>query len=366
MTSIATTLARFAADIRFEDLPPDVVAESKRILLDSLGCALAAVDLDKGRIGIEFAGILGGERRDGDDPRLGPAVVDLRGGLRQRRADQRPRLRRHPAPGPRLSLRPARRAGRGRGGPRLGPGPRAGRGHRPRDVQPLRQGDGLHPRRGGRRVPDAARPRLHQHHLGATAGDAAAPRRRRRDGPRPRHRGRHHAGQLAPLLARGHPGRDHQVHDGGPGYAGGADGRAHGVPRPPGRPGRVRRRRVRLPALHRLGALATRAARRRDRPGLALPARELVQGLSPLPGARPHRPARRHPGREWDRDVGDRGRPRLGRGPRRAGLLDHQGDQRSGGRAVQHRPRLGRGRAASPTARRGSRPRSCSRPTCSA
>lgn len=59
MTSIATTLARFAADIRFEDLPPDVVAESKRILLDSLGCALAAVNLDKGRIGIEFAGILG-------------------------------------------------------------------------------------------------------------------------------------------------------------------------------------------------------------------------------------------------------------------------------------------------------------------
>jgi len=47
MTSIATTLARFAADIRFEDLPPDVVTESKRILLDSLGCALAAVDLDK-------------------------------------------------------------------------------------------------------------------------------------------------------------------------------------------------------------------------------------------------------------------------------------------------------------------------------
>ena len=59
MTSIATTLARFAADIRFEDLPPDVVTESKRILLNSLGCALAAVDLDKGRIGIEFAGILG-------------------------------------------------------------------------------------------------------------------------------------------------------------------------------------------------------------------------------------------------------------------------------------------------------------------
>ena len=62
MTSIATTLAHFAADTRFEDLPPDVVAESKRILLDFLGCALAAVDLDKGRIGIEFAGILGGER----------------------------------------------------------------------------------------------------------------------------------------------------------------------------------------------------------------------------------------------------------------------------------------------------------------
>ena len=95
MTSIATTLAHFAADTRFEDLPPDVVAESKRILLDSLGCALAAVDLDKGRIGIEFAGILGGGVRDGF--RLVAAIFDLRGGLCQWRTDQRPRLRRNPA-----------------------------------------------------------------------------------------------------------------------------------------------------------------------------------------------------------------------------------------------------------------------------
>ena len=34
-------LARFTRETNFEDLPPEVVDESKRLLLDSLACALA-------------------------------------------------------------------------------------------------------------------------------------------------------------------------------------------------------------------------------------------------------------------------------------------------------------------------------------
>jgi 2-methylcitrate dehydratase PrpD len=61
---IAQQLARFASQTRFEDLPADVVSESARILLDSIGCAIAAGGDTKGRIGIEFAGILGNGSQD--------------------------------------------------------------------------------------------------------------------------------------------------------------------------------------------------------------------------------------------------------------------------------------------------------------
>ncbi len=37
---ITATMARWAADVRFEDLPAEAVREAKRFLLDSLGCAL--------------------------------------------------------------------------------------------------------------------------------------------------------------------------------------------------------------------------------------------------------------------------------------------------------------------------------------
>src|SRR5437870_5641387 len=53
-------LAAFVAQTSFDSLPPDVVHESKRILLDSLGCALAAGGQLKGKIGVEFARGLGG------------------------------------------------------------------------------------------------------------------------------------------------------------------------------------------------------------------------------------------------------------------------------------------------------------------
>lgn len=57
--TIVEKLAAYTASTSFEDLPPEVVAESKRILLDSLGCALAAADFPKGRAGIDYARVIG-------------------------------------------------------------------------------------------------------------------------------------------------------------------------------------------------------------------------------------------------------------------------------------------------------------------
>jgi 2-methylcitrate dehydratase len=42
--SLAERLAAFALETRYEDLPPTVVAEAKRRLLDSYGCAIGALD----------------------------------------------------------------------------------------------------------------------------------------------------------------------------------------------------------------------------------------------------------------------------------------------------------------------------------
>ncbi|QSE86097.1 MmgE/PrpD family protein [Rhodococcus koreensis] len=63
MTATSEKLAQFVEQASFDDLPDDVVHESKRILLDSIGCAIAAGDDLKGRIGIQYAQVLGGEDR---------------------------------------------------------------------------------------------------------------------------------------------------------------------------------------------------------------------------------------------------------------------------------------------------------------
>jgi 2-methylcitrate dehydratase PrpD len=51
---------RFVVGIKFEDLPEDVVYETKRVLLDSIGCAIAGITSDKGKISIQLARRLGG------------------------------------------------------------------------------------------------------------------------------------------------------------------------------------------------------------------------------------------------------------------------------------------------------------------
>lgn len=43
MTSICRSMAEFALQLRFEDIPGEVIREAKRFLLDSIGCALAAI-----------------------------------------------------------------------------------------------------------------------------------------------------------------------------------------------------------------------------------------------------------------------------------------------------------------------------------
>ena len=53
--TIATRLAAFTVDTRYEDLPPEVIEESKRILLDCIGCALASATTESGKIGVRFA-----------------------------------------------------------------------------------------------------------------------------------------------------------------------------------------------------------------------------------------------------------------------------------------------------------------------
>jgi 2-methylcitrate dehydratase PrpD len=60
MEIILQKLAHFAAEAKYEDLPSGVVYEAKRILLDSVGCALSSLSTDKGKMSVELANRLGG------------------------------------------------------------------------------------------------------------------------------------------------------------------------------------------------------------------------------------------------------------------------------------------------------------------
>ncbi|OHV64856.1 2-methylcitrate dehydratase [Pseudofrankia sp. BMG5.36] len=62
--TIVEALADFTCATDFSKLPPEVVAESKRVLLDSIGCGLAGKDQLKGIVGIELASLSHGARDD--------------------------------------------------------------------------------------------------------------------------------------------------------------------------------------------------------------------------------------------------------------------------------------------------------------
>ena len=59
-TNYSITLAGFAAQTGYDDLPAAVVNETKRILLDIVGCAIGSTALAKGRLSIQFARATGG------------------------------------------------------------------------------------------------------------------------------------------------------------------------------------------------------------------------------------------------------------------------------------------------------------------
>jgi 2-methylcitrate dehydratase len=58
--NVTDAVLAFSADTRFEDLPPAVVHEARRYVLDALGCAIGGHAVDKGRIAAAHAARLAG------------------------------------------------------------------------------------------------------------------------------------------------------------------------------------------------------------------------------------------------------------------------------------------------------------------
>jgi 2-methylcitrate dehydratase PrpD len=53
-------LAKFARETRYEDLPPSIVHETRRVLMDSIGCTIGALTMDKGKMYMALARRFGG------------------------------------------------------------------------------------------------------------------------------------------------------------------------------------------------------------------------------------------------------------------------------------------------------------------
>ena len=60
MQSVTKELVRFAVETNFDALPNEAAHEAKRVFLDSVGCALGGIAVDKGRFSVQFARALGG------------------------------------------------------------------------------------------------------------------------------------------------------------------------------------------------------------------------------------------------------------------------------------------------------------------
>lgn len=65
MTTIVDQLADYAARLRFEDLPPEVVHQTKRLIMDSIGCALGGYRSEPARIARDMAGTVSAARSAG-------------------------------------------------------------------------------------------------------------------------------------------------------------------------------------------------------------------------------------------------------------------------------------------------------------
>ncbi|EFK09337.1 MmgE/PrpD family protein [delta proteobacterium NaphS2] len=55
MKNTTSILADFITKIRFQDIPKKAVEEAKRLLLDSIGCAMAGLNTEKGKIALLYA-----------------------------------------------------------------------------------------------------------------------------------------------------------------------------------------------------------------------------------------------------------------------------------------------------------------------
>jgi 2-methylcitrate dehydratase PrpD len=60
MSNLAEEFANFSVNTRYDDLPPSIVHETKRLLLDSIGCALGGIRTAPGEMAIALAKRLGG------------------------------------------------------------------------------------------------------------------------------------------------------------------------------------------------------------------------------------------------------------------------------------------------------------------
>lgn len=54
------SLKNFVTMVQYSDLPDEVIHEIKRLFLDSIGCAIAGLKTERGKIAVNFAGKLGG------------------------------------------------------------------------------------------------------------------------------------------------------------------------------------------------------------------------------------------------------------------------------------------------------------------
>src|SRR6516164_9326084 len=60
--SMADALARYATDLRYEDLPEDIVRTAKRTILDTLGCAFGGYTAGPSQIAIKLASDVNAKR----------------------------------------------------------------------------------------------------------------------------------------------------------------------------------------------------------------------------------------------------------------------------------------------------------------
>ena len=56
MSTIVEQLSSYAATLRYEDLPPEVVEQAKRLIVDTIGCALGGFHSEPASIARDIAG----------------------------------------------------------------------------------------------------------------------------------------------------------------------------------------------------------------------------------------------------------------------------------------------------------------------